>query len=322
MPRSSVPAPFPGETRKQYLNRLLVEHHLTPLEFSQLAPYAQANVAAVARRHYSAPSMSARRGAMYQGPSVRAAQMSLAQRQREVQRRQRMAGFKVTQFQQILQKNSGELKGMDTDLALGSVGAPILSTTGTNGDAVVINLVRTGNGSWNRAGRKIFLKSLRLQGYAQYHYANEATTGDLEGATLRMVVVWDKQPSGAAIPQFDEIFGVTDQAGTETTTVLSPRRYDNMSRFQVLSDDYIDCSPQANDTNAGGSTDSVKSVYHIDKFIKLGNRTSVFSGESTPMTIADISSGALYFYCRATRSTANTQGWVLPVMNGRIRYTD
>jgi len=54
-----------------------------------------------------------------------------------------------------------EIKGMDTELA---IAGPVLATTATNGDCFVLNLVQQGAGSWNRVGRKIRMKSLRLKG--------------------------------------------------------------------------------------------------------------------------------------------------------------
>ena len=99
-PRSTVPAPLPGETSRQYLNRLVVEHHLTPVEVAHLRPYAQANVRAVQERYYSSPQPSTMpRGLKPWGrSSLRSTQMSLAQRQAYIRRRQAQMGWKVTSF--------------------------------------------------------------------------------------------------------------------------------------------------------------------------------------------------------------------------------
>ncbi len=229
-----------------------------------------------------------------------------------------VAGFNAPTLN-ALRKNTGELKGLDT--AVTNAGALVIGTTSTNVDIQPLNLVRPGNGSFNRVGRKIFLKSLRLQGFVQYSYLAEATTGDVEGSVFRGVLVWDKQSSGNAAPTYDEIFGVTDQAGTESTAVLDPPKYDNMARFQVLKDMTIACTPQAGPSGAGGTINANKQQFNVDCYVDLKNRTVVFGGDSSPQTIADISSGALYFCMRATRSTANTQSWSL-ALNSRLRYTD
>ncbi len=216
----------------------------------------------------------------------------------------------------FLQKNSGELKGMDTDLAI--VG-PIIATTSTNTDAFAMNLVEPGNGSYNRIGRKIFCKTLRISGVMQYQYNADPTSGSATGVACRMVVVWDKQPSGT-LPTFDVMFGRTSQAGLEATTVFDNLRYDNMSRFQVLRNLMLEANPYVGD--GGGTTNLIVNSYNIDEFIDLKNRTTVFSGDSDPVTIADISSGGLYVFFRAEASAANVTDWVCnPSMHSRLRFT-
>lgn len=221
---------------------------------------------------------------------------------------------KVTYEQ--LQKNTGEKKGVDLVIA-----GQAIATTNTNGSAFTLNLVQPGSASYNRVGRKIFNKSVRLTGVAQYAYRPVTTTASTHGAPLRMVVVWDKQPSGA-LPTFDDIFGVTLQDGTEQSTVYSPPRYDNMSRFQVLRDKIIECNPDML-AATGGTVNNVLPSYHFDEYIKLGNRTTVYSGQSSPATIADISSGALYVYFRSRLDLTNEAEWsIRDESNARLRYSD
>lgn len=63
----------------------------------------------------------------------------------------------------------------------------------------------------------------------------------------------------------------------------------------------------------------------VDEFIDLKSRTSIYSGDSDPVTIADISSGALYLYARAVYSTAAnpTDKWAIesPDFVCRLRFT-
>lgn len=208
-------------------------------------------------------------------------------------------------------KDSGEKKGMDTILDLD----PVLATTNTNGSSFTLNLVEPGNGSYNRVGRKIYNKSARLTGLFQCQQDTNASTQDV-GQNIRMVVVWDKQPSGT-LPTWDAIFGITTQDGTEQSSVFAPPRYDNMARFQVLRDKIITMNPMnPNPTNG------TFYKYHFDEYIKLGNRTTVYSGQSSPCTIADISSGALYVYFRSELNTALTNEMNLTNSHCRFRYSD
>lgn len=224
--------------------------------------------------------------------------------------------YRDRQMQTALRRIA-EKKGMDTALTLN----PIISTTTTNGSAFVLNLIQQGAGSWQRVGRKVNLTSVRLRGTFVFSYANEAVTGSLGGNTVRMVVVWDKQPSGGAIPTFDSIFGVTDQTGTESCTFLNPIKYDNMDRFSVLRDCVVDMSPEVD--AGGGTVNACTQMASFDEYIKLGNKEVVFLGQSSPMTIADISTGAIYVYFRVLQNVAGVaEVQVFTNSFARVRYTD
>lgn len=212
----------------------------------------------------------------------------------------------------------GEIKGVDTILTL----SPVINTTNTNASSFVLNLVPPGSASYNRIGRKIYNKSVRMRGVVKMQYALETTTSDITGNLLRMVLVWDKQPSSGAIPAFDTIFGVTDQAGTESSTYLAPLRYDNMDRFKILKDCMIRNDVAATPPLAG-TTNLVEAYYPFDEYVKLGNRETVFSGQTSPATIADISTGALYLFFRSLNNTgASSLIGVDASSIARLRFTD
>ena len=189
---------------------------------------------------------------------------------------------------------SMELKGMDTALTL----TALEESTNTNGDIIVANLVLPGSGSWNRIGRKIKMKSLRIWGSFKAVFLNDPTTGNIDGNIVRMVVVYDKNPNSGAIPTFDTIFGGTAQDGTESTAYLDPLKYDNMGRFQILKDCRYNLNPPGGQNASGGTTDYVSIFWNFDEYVKVGRET-IYSGQSDPQTIADISSGALYVVFRA-----------------------
>jgi hypothetical protein len=208
-----------------------------------------------------------------------------------------------------------EKKLMDTNLALAG---PIISTTGTNGDAFTLNLVRAGAGYFNRIGRKIYMKSLRVRLVANFRSA--INTNNVQEASLRCVVVYDDRPAGV-VPTFDQIFGRTDQAGAETVAVYDPPRPDNLQRFRVIHDCVMTPESVVNNSSAT-ATYTQNHVY--DKYLKLPNLETTYSGDSSPMTIADISTGALYIYFRQlTQSTNDEIDWSLVSASmARLRYTD
>lgn len=186
-----------------------------------------------------------------------------------------------------------EKKGVDTDVSY----TPIINTTNTNAGIFPLNLIQPGTGSWNRVGRKVRLQSIRVVGVL-YGAIRPDGSGVIRNNNVRLTLVWDKQPSGAALPSFDQIFGVTDQFGAEATPDYTcPPRYDNMNRFKVLKDFTVDLV--ANYVNPTGLTPDYKPLAHVDMYLKLKGLETVFSGQSNPCTIADISSGALYLVQRA-----------------------
>lgn len=223
---------------------------------------------------------------------------------------------KIMKMVKQLNKQSGELKGMDTSLDL----APVISTVNTNASSFVINLIQSGNESYNRVGRKVIHKYLYIKAIANHYYQAETTTNNANSNTLRMVLVWDKQPSGNAIPTFDSIFGRTTQTGTESCSFIDPRRYDNMSRFQVLLDKVID-SNSVGDGYTGGTTNGNFQSYNINEYVKLGSRESVYASTVNPLTIADISSGALYMFFRSRDNQAYNL-WNIVSSMVRLRYLD
>lgn len=215
-----------------------------------------------------------------------------------------------------LRSAAQEKKGVDTDLT----NATIVATTNTNDDIFVTNLIQMGSGSWNRIGKRAILKSLRVKGFVQFLQYTTVATGVAYPPTFRLIVVWDKQPSGNAIPAFDQIFGITAQDGTESCpSITCPPRYDNMDRFKVLKDCMYVPPPMS--VSSTGTAPVTQVYVPVDEYIKLPLLECVFSGQSQPMTIADISTGALYVIMRQTNAAGNLsqtgfQG------NARLRYTD
>ncbi len=206
-------------------------------------------------------------------------------------------------------KKIEELKGVGGNLDL--TAGNLLATTNTNGSSFVINLIQPGNGSFNRVGRKVNLTTLRLKGIIDHRCD---ATGSMEQNTVRMVVVWDKQPSSGAIPSYDLIFGETDQSGTEGSGFLFNVRYDNTARFSVVKDCIF--TSKFNNLSAASSWQE-----SFDEYINLKGRETVFSGQSVPQTIADISTGALYVYFRAEANAASIRSSVVN-STYRLRYFD
>jgi len=237
------------------------------------------------------------------GPMTKEERLALARRR---QQQLVAAGVRPQYMPMSGSKNTNELKGVGGILDLN----PVLATTNSNGGAYIINLVQQGAGSWNRIGRKIRLRSVRMKGIVQF---TNGAAGPWMQNCCRMVLVYDKQPSGNAVPTFDTIFGETDQSGTEASGFLYNVRYDNTGRFSVIKDTMT--WSQLN-INAQAQWE-----VPFDVFVNLKKLETIYSGQTVPMTIADISSGALYCFFRAQQNDATQQ---VAIVNStfRLRYED
>lgn len=232
-----------------------------------------------------------------------------------------LQSYRASMAQAVLRsRNKIEVKGVDILLTQ----SPVINTTNDGTGSVVLNLIPPGSGSWNRIGRKAQLRSVRLRGNCQF-VSIPGSAGVVVGNWVRMIVVWDKQPSGSQ-PSFDAIFGYTPQSGTEATTLLAPLRYDNMERFTVLKDSMI----VPVDTLAAGivTSGSITQVVPFDCYIPLKDRECVYSGQTATQTIADISSGGLYVYFRALNNqainltTPGAQASITADSLARLRFLD
>ncbi|ANC51549.1 putative capsid protein [Duck faeces associated circular DNA virus 1] len=214
-------------------------------------------------------------------------------------------------------QRSGDKKGMDTDI-LGV--STIASATASSAGVGVLNLIQTGSGSWNRVGRKIFPKSVRLRYGIDYTYSND---GDQTyPLSVRVLLVWDANPSGGAKPLFTEMFKDTDQTGAETTSWRSGPAYDAMGRFTILRDKVHTFVPEVFPLPVTNGL--ARSRIDCDEFVPLQQAMeTVYSGQNNPMTIADIYSGALYIVSICDSSPPIGYGIQFsPYSWARLRYTD
>jgi len=210
-----------------------------------------------------------------------------------------------------------EVKGVDT--GLGSIGN-VPAADGTNAGALALNLVQQGAGSWNRIGRKINMKSLRL--LITLEHSMVILGGQQFCNLVRMIVVYDRQPNSAAIPRFDDIFAATDQTGTESTLQAFPPRFDTMDRYRILRDKTIEFDGMP--VVAGGTTTSnvVRQYKKVEEYIPLNGLETVFSGQSNPLTTADVSTGTLLIFFRAEFNQGETVINVQGNSVARLRYVD
>lgn len=215
--------------------------------------------------------------------------------------------------------NQGEKKGLDTFINHEDGVSKTPSTTNTNDFIYALNLVRPGTASYNRVGRKIKMHSLRCLGVIESNVTGAPTTGDYLEQINRIAIVYDRQPNGA-IPVFSDIFSYTEQDGTEGSDIYTLPAYDNMQRFRILKDIVFAQDIDAYNGSGGNPALMVQRKI-IDFYLPLKGLETTYSGQSSPSTIADISTGALYIVFRAYNNLAQSFTLV-ENFTCRLRYFD
>lgn len=221
---------------------------------------------------------------------------------------------------QAIRRND-DPKGVDISNLATQIGAPLLASTTTNTGVAVLNCVQPGNGSWNRAGRKIKMQSVRIKGAVEMLSDNNGGAAACRGGVVRLVVVYDKNVSGtpAAIPIYNVIFGTTDQLGNEVGLPFDNLRWDNTGRFRVIRDMMLTLDPIA--IPGPAEEGAVRKVW-FDEYIDLKGLETIYSGQSNPCTIADISSGALYLFARVDVATTNSAAALIAESTSRLRFSN
>lgn len=181
-----------------------------------------------------------------------------------------------------LRATGSEIKALD----IPSTAYAITST----GVVTPLNLIQVGSSFFNRIGRRIEMKSIRVSG--DVNLLRTVATEDY----ARIMIVYDRQTNGA-VPTIQDILQTTTQAGANSTTSLSGVNLNNRDRFKIIRDKRL-FLPAATDT-AGVVTnaqppDPVTNTYIIDMFAKLGGLVTQYKADSSPAVIGDIATGGLF----------------------------
>jgi len=175
-----------------------------------------------------------------------------------------------------------EYKYVDVTLSPGT------TRTDTTGDVILLNGIARGDDVSDRIGRKVIIKSLEARFYAY------VTAGTGVDQSNRVMLVYDKQPSGAAP-------NITDVLVSVSTTAL--KNENNSQRFTILYD-------QIYYLNGSGESDSAK-IWHT--YRRLNFPVQFNAGYAA--TVADIQSGAIWLMVMGSEA----RGATASAINGRTR---
>jgi len=217
-----------------------------------------------------------------------------------------------------------EIRGMDVE----EVNLQFDQVSANN--FVLMNPVQSGGDFYKRDGAKITLKNLHIRGYIRPRATHPSGGGG--GSTyisapgcLRMLVVYDRQPTGA-LPSTTDLLRSHDQAGVAGTTFISEINLNERARFTILRDRMWAVSPFTFNVDDKNYVDYTGAWYtggdtlgwQINEFIKLKDLQTIFKGTDNPLTIAHISTGAIYMLLLRSGNDVHLQaniGW-------RLRYGD
>lgn len=214
----------------------------------------------------------------------------------------------------------GEVKSVDVTNTFYNV--PLYN--GTN-QGICLNGTQVGSAFQNRIGQKIAMNTL----YAHMNIYPSGS-GSSVGGIMRIMIVYDRAPNGAAATLGDVLQTVT-QAGTASVTMYSGINLANRERFRVYADKRISLpacpaftqGPYPVTVPAATIAMNVNGSHGpLEQFIFLNRAESVYAG--TAGTVGDLKTGALlmFVFTDATiLANAAASGWYCDYET-RLRFTD
>lgn len=166
-----------------------------------------------------------------------------------------------------------------------------------------LNLLQAGTGFWNVIGSKIIMKSIKLSFII---YPGTAAAGS--AYDVRWLLIYDRQPNGVAA-LITNILATVTQTGASTLGFESGTNIINRKRFQIVKSGVTTISTDTKDSE-------------VVSFYKKLNHQTEYNGTANPATIANISTGALYFITFGSQTLASNLNPLIGQFESRIRYED
>lgn len=184
------------------------------------------------------------------------------------------------------------------------------------GNFNLLNGLAKGTDVYNRIGRRIKMIRLNIRGYLFWN-----NNGAVPGADMmRAFLVYDREPNAAA-PVIGDVLQGTDATGATSSSSIAHMNLNNADRFLILKEWLFSQSAATNLIAAGpNGPQAVPTMTELPfKYSKKLN-LDVRYNAGTAGTIADITTGALYFVTYGIQTNANHQYDV--AFSSRVRFTD
>lgn len=188
----------------------------------------------------------------------------------------------------------------------------LLSSTGSIN---CLNLIATGSSFYNRIGRQVKMKSIRLTGY----FRSQTEFSDL--TACRIAIVYDSQTNGVA-PTFADVWQDYNSNGATNISPVSGLNLNNRDRFRILCDEKF-MLPKTNLQSTGdigtvpNGPNPQPNDLTFDRYINLRNLVTQYKSDLN--TTGDISTGGLFLITYG--SSVGTAPWTF-ACSARLRYYD
>lgn len=227
-------------------------------------------------------------------------------------------------------KRNYEIKSVDIPSTVYTLALDVASNT----QVKLLNGIQEGAGFYNRIGRKVALRSLYMRGTIRLINTGRGTAAPVYIAQssddfVRIAIVYDRQPSNAALPNYDQIFKDYAQTNVASSSIISGPNLDNRERFVILRDfsTYLPATDQSATSSVAKPNVSVidNEKNLIDEFIKLKGMETMFSGSTDPLLVASITTGSLLLVTCGSFAAGGAAGTVPAyefLAKFRLRYDD
>lgn len=185
-----------------------------------------------------------------------------------------------------------------------------------------LNFVAPGSAFYQRIGRRIEMKSIRIAGNCNIKPILSAQTV-YYGFYGRVLIVYDRQTNGA-LPALSDILQTVPQTGVPSTNNYSDINLNNRDRFTIIRDQRLTFQNVFSNNaptpfvEGVSAPDPLNPIYNLDFYCKLKGLVTQFKADSAAATIADIATGALYL---VVVGAFPTPAWQFNFA-GRLRYYD
>lgn len=223
-------------------------------------------------------------------------------------KRGKRKSFKLKGAPGLLRRKGPEIKTVDINQVVHSIS--------TAGNTTLINGLVEGVDANQRVGRRINMKSVKIRMW----WATGVMPAAAVDTYCRYILVYDRQPNGAA-PTWADIMTNYNVTGATDSTAMAAPNPTNFDRFVILRDGCRCYAPTTTASVNQVAQDDTNFTKQVEEwFVNLKGLESHYIAGAGAGTIADFRTGSLYFFTLGSNTVANTT--TTCTITARLRYHD